>query len=363
MPVTFAVSNTTPTRPPSYVDLDTYVSQNNNGHLLRTTQASSEESKLRRVSPPFKNGFVGAAFQAYNMHYHLVLRPDDIWIAITTALASFIDTHAEEMRSIFVSHEGKEKLVVFGSGNRMSADYPDLIDQLTTLIDQKTKDNIRDWIECNFSTSDPASRTVSKLVLMGALKHYFSYGMCLMCGLPGVTLKGTIEDWKTIRTRVDRLTTWNIPELSAWSVVLANVLDQFVGAFEGKIDTSFWNRIAHQTGGGSGPRYLEGWILAFIPFVRGNYILNDVKAIQSTNCYGRLDTNRVPCSAVQVPVTINDNGTEIETFFVAGAIVSAYDADTNQMRPALDWALFQELTDAEKRKLEAEKRYRRFEAL
>jgi len=175
---------------------------------------------------------------------------------------------------------------------------------------------------------------------MGAMKNYFSYKMCLCCGLPGVTLEGTLEDWQEIRNRVTRLATYQIPDLSSWSEVLGYVLDQFVASYQGKVDKDFWNRIAHKTGGGSGPRYLEGWILAFVPWTDGgSYILNSLETIKSTNSYGKMDTNDIPVSAVEVPVKIDDNGTEYDTVFYAGALLPSYDASKNTMKASLDWAL------------------------
>ncbi len=58
-------------------------------------------------------------------------------------------------------------------------------------------------------------------------------------------------------------------ETAQWAGLLPPVLARFVAAFE-KPDASanldFWQRIAHHEGGGSGPRYLSGWITAFCFF-------------------------------------------------------------------------------------------------
>lgn len=122
---------------------------------------------------------------------------------------------------------------------------------------------------------------------------------------------GTEEDWKKILTKVEKLKEFD-STLSEWSDVLSFVLDNFVSAFSGtfsfilhfvyspfflclkyltkqigKIDKDFWNRIAQVVGGGSGPRHIEGWILSLIAFdSKGNYFLNDLSNIKSTNNYG-----------------------------------------------------------------------------
>jgi len=143
---------------------------------------------------------------------------------------------------------------------------------------------------------------------------------------------------KKIRSRVDRLATWNIPTLNSWSQVLGHVLDHFVDAFQGKNDTDWWNRIVHETGGGSGPSYIEGWILAFIPFNdAGNCVLYSLEDIEKKKSYGKMDTNDVPLSAVEVPVKIDDNGKIYKTIFYGGLLVCQIEKDA--IRPSLDWAL------------------------
>jgi len=339
--ITFIVADTklNDKYPPEQINLVDYMAKtkivtDNNGRILKTSSVSEN-----LVAPDLGNGFVGAALRAYNKHYHLVISPDDVWIAITTALAGEINRHSEEMRHLFVNHTDKKELVVYGGGNIMSANYDRLVDLMSEEIEKNTKDNIKSWMECNFSTSTLVTKTISKIVLMGSMKNYFSYKMCLDCGLPKVTLQGNIGDWQEIRKRVELLSTWNIESLSKWSVVLQSVLDKFVDAFNGKVDVNFWNGIAYRTGGGSGPRYLQGWILAFIPFNDvGKYILNDMTTIMTAGKYGKVDTNDVPTSAVEVPVTIDDNGTIYQTIFYGGAIVSKkFDAET--IGTSLDWVL------------------------
>lgn len=335
----FIVSNTSPEEPIPYgsCSVTDFLSNHNivvqkGGTLLFTTEEGN-------IAPPMENGAVGAAFQAYNEHYPLKLSPDHVWIMITTSLSMFINNHAEEMRSIFVDFAGKKELEVEGTGTIMSANYDLLIDLISQKIEENTKDDIRSWLECNFTTTTRLARTVSKLVLMGAMKSYFSYCIRICCGLPKVILEGTVDDWKELNTRVERLGTWNIPVLTNWSKVLQYVLPNFVNAFNGDIDKDFWNRIAHQTGGGSGPSWLEGWILAFVPFTKeGKCVLNDLEEIKKTNSFGQMETTDVPASIVEVPVTIDDNGTMYKTIFYAGAIMSRFEEGV--LSPALDWALF-----------------------
>jgi hypothetical protein len=53
-----------------------------------------------------------AYLAAYNAHEDIVLSPDDIWIMIIIYYGKYVNENAEQMRSLFVDHEGKQKLVV-----------------------------------------------------------------------------------------------------------------------------------------------------------------------------------------------------------------------------------------------------------
>src|SRR5271155_1713993 len=87
-----------------------------NAVLGQHIMATSETPDLMR--PEIDNGFVGAVLKAYNNHYRLCIRPDDVWVAITTAFAMYMNAgHAEALRNKFVSHQATEKLVVDAPGS------------------------------------------------------------------------------------------------------------------------------------------------------------------------------------------------------------------------------------------------------
>lgn len=349
MPVTFDVDPTKKPEgsPPSAtieeylepdIGVDRYASRSGGNTKPGGKLIKASNSSENYVKSNIRNGFVGACLTAYNQHYDLQLGPDDVWITIMTSLSRYINANAEKLRNLFVSHEGQVELKAFGSGSIYSANYDDLISQISDQIDKNTKGELRSWAESSFSTTTPLQKIVSKVTLMGAMQKYFSYGMYLMCGLPKVTLLGTVEDWNSILARIGKIGELEDKTLQEWSKVLEFVMQNFVSAFNGSVDVDFWNRIAHITGGGSGPRYIEGWVLALLGFgEKGEYLLQDLKSIKATNKFGRLDTNKVPPSVVAVPVKIDDNGKEHNTKFFAGAMLASFDGKT--ISPTLDWAI------------------------
>lgn len=82
--------------------------------LLQTSLTDSDLPQLVESH----NGFVNACMQAYNTHQHLVLRPDDMWIAIMCQFSSFVEANAEGLRGHFVAHEGQKELTIRKNGTR-----------------------------------------------------------------------------------------------------------------------------------------------------------------------------------------------------------------------------------------------------
>ena len=62
-------------------------------------------------------------------------------------------------------------------------------------------------------------------ILMDSFKEYFSYIVYTECGIPKITLEGTVDDWKKLRDRALGLAQY---DLVWWVEALEPVLDQFV---------------------------------------------------------------------------------------------------------------------------------------
>ncbi|KAI1197244.1 hypothetical protein F5X97DRAFT_183228 [Nemania serpens] len=287
--------------------------QSSFGDLTATTSSSS-------------NGFVYAATSAYNQHHHLTIRPEDVWFAILTQLSFYINANAEDLRSLFVAHEGQKELEVVDIGTVQTADFGKLAVQMTGQIAKSVVDGeLSDWIMPNFTTTTRTDTITAAILMMGSMQKYFTYKTTLLCGIPSVTLLGEKADWAAIRQRLDKLPNFG-QEARQFSHLLVPVLDFFVRTFEeadGPEVVDFWSKIAHAENNGSGPTYLSGWLTAFC-FWDG-----DGKSMYSAGgggCeingakYHRLDMDEVPVGYVSVPVTVDDNGREIKTRMVAGSV-------------------------------------------
>jgi hypothetical protein len=82
-----------------------------------TKKTIAESSWDQTVTHSSDNGFVRGVMQAYNQHHNLVLRPDDIWSAITIQFGLHVSKNAETFRHMLVEHEGQKEVCVTADGN------------------------------------------------------------------------------------------------------------------------------------------------------------------------------------------------------------------------------------------------------
>jgi hypothetical protein len=291
---------------------------------------------------PSNNGFVKAAWEAYSKHYHLTIRPDDIWFAILSQLNFYINKNAEDLRDHFVAHEGKKELIIEDVGTIDTFDFGLFARRMTALIQQNVKDpNLRDWIIPKFSTTTVDDLTTAAVLMMGSLQAYFAMTCRLGCGLPSVTLLGQREDYENILSRLDKLEELG-PEPTDWAGLLRPILRNLIASFDDAKTAEvqdFWSKIAHYESG-SGVSDLSGWLTAFCfwrndgrslyyreaPRFKSAYTPNPVANIRDGQyklggiTYHTIDIHDMPSGFASVPVKVDDNGVVHRTKMVAGSL-------------------------------------------
>ncbi|KAF9197047.1 hypothetical protein BGZ49_002636 [Haplosporangium sp. Z 27] len=360
------------------------------------------------------NGFVLTLSEAYNRHHGLIIRPDDVWMAILVQFNYFVNANSKVLRKQFVAHDnGQKTLVVTAIGNRKSKgmDFGRMAQQMTKEMDRHIIDpSLREWILPGFTTTTDKDRIVCSVVMMATMKKYFRYVFSLKCGLPWVRLEGEKADWEEILMRLEKLKEFGTLT-TAWYFLLRPVISRFVKAFDEPTTVAvdcatesavenldFWNKVCHRSGRGSGPRYLSGWVTAFCVFDEdGKWIgrpidkkngssdslsAEDLFGKHATNKdndnddeylvldgapYHHVDTARIPNGYAEVEVLIDDNGTEIPAKMVAGHIGMQVYSDSisesidkekkprtkskrNTVMPASGWWIFTTLPDGQVRK-------------
>uniref|UniRef100_A0A8H7XZF4 Uncharacterized protein n=1 Tax=Psilocybe cubensis TaxID=181762 RepID=A0A8H7XZF4_PSICU len=324
-----------------------------------------------------RNGFVQAVTHAYNRHHNLVIRPDDVWVAILSQFSLYVNKNSENLRSQFVDRKGKKKLIVQMPGTRHTSDFGNLATQMTELISQNiVNTKLKSWILPGFTTTTPHDIVVCSVLMMATMKSYFDYEMSL-CGLPSVTLEGEKSDWEKLYAKLDLLETFG-KEPENWVKLLRPVFKRFVQAFDGKPDIDFWNKVSHHYSLGSGTRWLSGWITAFCVWdSQGNWQAKservpvdnfgkkmyhpclEVDGIR----YPSIDSVDIPMGFCQVDIRVIDGEGTTDCVMVSGHMANVVEGDDKDtLRPLPSWFMYknpesktrkvEEMSIAEEEKME-----------
>jgi hypothetical protein len=124
-------------------------------------------------------------------------------------------------------------------------------------IGEHVKNNVVDLLASNFSTTGSVEGLLSSACIMHTFKKYFDYEQITMgCGIRNVHFMGTLDDWKLLRRKAEKLKRFTLPSQSKYSsnsdfrVYLDGVLpilDQFIRTYEGVVDNDFWDTIFDYT--------------------------------------------------------------------------------------------------------------------
>jgi hypothetical protein len=155
----------------------------------------------------------------------------------------------------------------------LEGNWPETVNRLVVETDKAVeKIDIKSLLECDFSITTKNSLTASRIVLLDMLKEYFSYRCCLDCGVPKVTLEGTLEDWTKLQDKVVQLRQLDL-DMDFWLDRLDPVIWKLVETYKGNVDEEFWPKIISKQSFVSGPSIVTGWTTALYPYkVNGSKI-------------------------------------------------------------------------------------------
>lgn len=317
------------------------------------------ESTRELVIADDAHPLAAAANAAFYEHRPLVLSPDAIWFCLGQGFAHHINLNAERLRHRFVRHQGKKRLVVsrpdfaLGGSNPWPEAFAAFSDQIAAEVGK-----LRDLVVADFSTTGPVERAATEVLLMDAFQAYFEYVMMMGCGIPTITLTGTVVDWKNIRRRAAMFSEF---ELEHWTRALLPVLDELVATAEGQDRRTFWQSFFHYESGSFGHE-LTGWIHVLFPYLRdaqGGLVANphldtwrdDFDTVRARARERKLRgprLSKIPSGLASAPVlAIDPSGAETKLRFVAGLFGVTQDRATGALEPEMGWAVvYDDGTDA-----------------
>ncbi|KAK3597434.1 hypothetical protein CHS0354_040175 [Potamilus streckersoni] len=298
-----------------------------------------------------RHGLVATVIEAYNKHLGLELAPDDLWVLIIQGVAIYLSDEqvAEENRKTFVNHAGKKELVVEGTKynikpkgicepNHNQTGWVGFVEEIAELIQENTKCDITDVMTKPFTTTSPVESQVFRCCLMEAMQNYFSYRCILGCGIPEICLLGTLDDYKNIKERVDKLSKF-LPDLNYWFDKVHKIVDNFILSKEGKSDINWWNRIVTETPIGSGGQVeLSGWLGDMFPYSKGQ----NGKLVRNNSSP---KYNDLAPGLTFTPMTLDDQLYTYKQYqlrLAAGFLGASENKETHRLRPAQGWLMFYE---------------------
>ena len=206
-----------------------------------------EAERKEKIVISESHPLIQAADTAFYNHLPLVLTPDVIWYTISNAVAIYVNKHAKVLRETFVNHEGKKELLVERLDFQLekNSNWNEIIEEFVEKIKENTKTEFAEYMQTDFTTTSKISRVCSQIVIMDAMQQYFEYTFRCGCGIPEIRLSGEKSDWERVKIKANKLIEI-IPKFKEWiEGCLNEVLDQFINAFDDKIDKEFWKSIHH----------------------------------------------------------------------------------------------------------------------
>ena len=267
---------------------------------------------------------------AHDKHLPLVFSPDAIWITILYGLARHIGRAPEKWRHHFVRFEGKFTLKILASSGQGA------VAAFSEQLKRHTLPEIHDRLVADFSTTDDIALISSQICLMDICQHFFDYEMEMICGIPSITLEGTLDDWRRLEEKARFLEGF---ELDHWLARLYPFLSELVQAASGKPNRSYWkNLFQHKTTPGiypgDGPReFFNGEILSLFPYY------GESQRVENRGKYNLSDFGNGLCEA---PVKWGKR----RLSFRGGLLGVVQDPDTCAVKPTPGWIINEVTPDA-----------------
>jgi hypothetical protein len=298
---------------------------------------------------------IDAVHVAFSEHRPLTLSPDDIWLVIAQGFSHHVAENAEALRHRLVRHRGKRQLAA-QILDLTPASFECAISSFSSQIREATDPVLHETLICDFSTTTPAIRTASEVALMDCFSSYFDYFIDFVCGIPKITIEGSVDDWHRIRARVEVLETYG---LGWWVSRLRPIRDEFVLTASGHPTLEFWQAI-YKPAKAYGGDVVTGWITDLFPYLgdaperrrnhvfrheRREWLLTLDEGVPTGSFFSPLSSKGVPpkgfpsgLSSAPVTVQLKD-GSRCDVDLVAGFFAVKQNLSDLALSPVIGWSV------------------------
>ena len=303
--------------------------------------AESYSTTCTNMVSSWFNPFLGAIHYSFASHRPIRISPDHIWLVLAQGFSAHINNNSDELKDKFVSHMGKLTLSVrrddFTKG-KMENPWEEVFPEFCTQISEQINKDIVNSVTAKFSTTTPAEQAAFQITLMDALQNYFSYEVKTFCGIPSIILEGSTQDWKDLKKRSKQFEKYG---LKWWVDELEPILQEFINASEGRVNTEFWNSMYKAKSQSGGP-FVTGWISKLFPYLVENgekrFRLNPIFEAENPEEV-QISLGSFPQGISQAPFTWRYYHKKYEMIFLAGFVGISQDHETKTIRPEIGWVI------------------------
>lgn len=281
--------------------------------------------------------FVEAVHYAFAEHYPLSLSPDHVWLVLCQGFANHIHQHSEGLREKVVAHEGKVTIEVRDDTLVKGSLYNDWQGVIAQVVDQMRPHlgDLTDTVTAEFSTTTPVEQMAFNITLMHAMQEYFDVFATSLCGIPRITLEGTVEDWRALLRRFEAFRHY---DLSDWVARVVPLLEQFIQAAEGNVDRAFWNNL-YKVNNESGGPYINGWITDLFPYLSSYGTITRNNHLMDDGPFSGVTIRAFPPELFTAPFTWKYMEQRLSMTLVGGFVGVTQDTETLALRPAIGWGV------------------------
>ena len=260
-----------------------------------------------------------------------------------------VAANSEELRRKFVDFDGKKDLTVerldLTIGNIKTEDWRNIFESFVKQAKQYVGNNLVETLKTDFTTTTVDSAAVGNLSIMSALKHYFEYHLVVFgCGIPSVTVEGTLDDWEKIYERLDYLSKF---DLKWWTNEIKPIIAEIIETKKGNINKDFWRRMVriYELAEGKGTErmsfydrlHFDGWFAKFYPYDK----YGETTSLDSISLGSRFYCDYLPSEILDIPFTltekIGDHSVDHKCTLFGGFLGMEQNKETYALKPCIGW--------------------------
>lgn len=288
------------------------------------------------------HAFLYGLYLAYSEHRPFTLSPDMIWLLVLQGISNHVNFSHENGNNLFPHLTEKKDITIINNkiilGDPKSP-WHETTEEFSKQIEKIVGSEIVAELRADFSTTTLASKVVNEITIMDTFRAYFEYIIyrCI-CGIPEMTLQGSIEDWNHLLSKLEILNNY---DLKWWYEDLKPIVTKIRNTAQESIDNEFWMNIfkIHTIEEYGSPKYIDGWITKFFPFAKngGRINLKDHTGILIEDIFKMLPKQMVHVDFKHVLVDTTGNTEKTAMEYWGGFVGIIQDQKTQSLTPKIDW--------------------------